>query len=160
MMSPSFFLVLAGIPNLTAGQPVKRAGDVFRYQEFWALFMNQLQCIAIAAYFLLVTVAQMRLAENDGENACLIYCHAFNTVGRNGAFDQRMFAQRLKALGRLFGKSSCLPRASDKSARYQDVAEGMVSGFAANCLRVIISSSHIAASSALLSYSGNTPVER
>ena len=36
-------------------------------------------------------------------------------------------------------KSSCFPRASPRSARYQAVAAGIVSGFDLNCRKVIIS---------------------
>src|SRR5206468_12958391 len=71
--------------------------------------VNEPQRIAITAYFFLVTVAQSRFADNHWHDSILLDGHAFDPVGRDGAFDQRMLPQRLETLRRLQGEELLLP---------------------------------------------------
>ena len=55
--------------------------------------MDKLQSVTIAAHFFFVAVAQSRLAEKKRGDAGLIHLHAFDAVGRDSAFDERMLAE-------------------------------------------------------------------
>ena len=69
-----------------------------------AAFVDEFQGVAVAAHFLLVAVAQRGLAEHERADARLVHLDAFDAVGGNGAFDERVFAQHLELLRRLAGE--------------------------------------------------------
>lgn len=70
---------------------------------------------------------------------------AWSTVTPSILFDDTALSikacsrRTLSRWGACFVNSSCLPRASPRSARYHDVIMEMVSGFEANCFKVIMS---------------------
>ena len=72
--------------------------------SFAPRFVDEFQGVAVAAHFLLVAVAEGGLAEDERADARLVHLDAFDAVGGNGAFDERVFAQHLELLRRLAGE--------------------------------------------------------
>jgi len=97
------FLIQAGIPNLAAGQFVQLADGGFGDGQFGAFGVDEIEGVAIAADFFLVAVLEVGLAEDDGADAFLIDFNAFDAVGGDGTFDQRVFAEHFEALRGLPG---------------------------------------------------------
>jgi hypothetical protein len=65
---------------------------LFRYRQFCALLVNELECVPVAAYLFFVAIMQERFAENDGPNTGLLNLNAFDAVRGDRTFDQGMLA--------------------------------------------------------------------
>ena len=65
------------------------------------MFVDELERITVASHFFFVPVAQSGLAKNERSDTRLVHLDAFDAVGGNRAFNQRVLPQHLQLLRRL-----------------------------------------------------------
>ena len=61
--------------------------------KFCPAFVNECEGVTIAAHFLLVAVAQCRLAEDERADAGLVHFDAFDAIGGDSALENRVLPQ-------------------------------------------------------------------
>src|SRR5882672_4162696 len=96
------FLIFAGVPNLTAGQPMQPAHRRLGDFDSGVIVANQAQRLAITANLLFVSIAkQRRWLDQHVTQPLRIHLHTLEAIARYRAFDKRMLAQGLETLRRL-----------------------------------------------------------